>query len=46
MLCNKCKYFHCYATEKGRIKQCEILGKLTSEKEHCVSLTLKRRKNK
>jgi hypothetical protein len=46
MLCNNCKYYHCYATEKGRIKQCDILGELKSEKEHCVNLNLKRKKKK
>lgn len=44
MLCKNCKYFHCYATEKGRVKQCDLWGKLKSEKEHCVGLNLKRKK--
>lgn len=46
MLCENCKYFHCYATEKGRVKQCDLWGKLKSEKEHCVAWNLKRKKNK
>lgn len=47
MICEKCSYYHGWATEKGKERQCDILGAIKEEnKDYCCIFRKKSDKKK